>query len=88
MADNTSSSESTKIKAPYDDVEKQNYVSEIPQEEGRPSESNSTDRLYRFLAKGRVEGRGIVPVPEEERTSTRYFNVFTIWLSVNTNILA
>lgn len=39
------------------------------------------------LRKGRVEAKGIHPVPVEERTSTRYWNIFTIWFSMNTNIL-
>lgn len=44
--------------------------------------------LYSILASGRVEERGMVPVPYEERKSTRYFNVFSIWFCMNFNILA
>lgn len=44
--------------------------------------------LYSILTAGRVEVRGVVPVPCEERTSTRYFNAFSIWFCMNFNILA
>lgn len=69
------------------DVEKQGAVPD-PQLAGRTSESSATRLLSEVLAKGKVEGHGIVPLPIEDRTSTRYFNVFTIWFSMNTNILA
>jgi hypothetical protein len=69
------------------DVEKQDPVPEL-QPAGRTSESSATRLLSEVLAKGKVEGHGIVPLPIEHRTSTRYFNVFTIWFSMNTNILA
>ena len=41
----------------------------------------------RILSKGRVEAKGIQPVPVENRKSTRYWNIFTVWCSMNTNIL-
>jgi hypothetical protein len=44
--------------------------------------------LAALWASSRVETQGIQPVPLEKRTSTRYFNVFTVWFSTNTNILA
>lgn len=69
------------------DVEKQVPVSDS-HPVGRTSESSASRLLLEVLAKGRVEGHGIVPLPVEDRTSTRYFNVFTIWASMNTNILA
>jgi hypothetical protein len=69
------------------DVEKQVPVADL-QPVGRTSESSATRLLSEVLAKGQVEGHGIVPLPIEDRTSTRYFNVFTIWFSMNTNILA
>lgn len=69
------------------DVEKQQPVSDA-QPAGRTSESSASRLLLEVLAKGKVEGHGIVPLPIEDRTSTRYFNVFTIWFSMNTNILA
>lgn len=43
--------------------------------------------FQKILRYGRVEARGIEPIPLEERTSTRYYNIATIWTSVNTNIL-
>lgn len=56
--------------------------------EPRTSESSATRLLNEVLARGKVEGHGIVPLPAEVRTETRYFNVFTMWFSMNTNILA
>jgi hypothetical protein len=44
--------------------------------------------LHKLFALGHVEERGIEPVPLADRNSTRYFNIFTIWFSMNTNILA
>jgi hypothetical protein len=41
----------------------------------------------RILRKGRVEAKGIQPIPVENRKSTRYWNIFTVWCSMNTNIL-
>ncbi|KAL2019636.1 hypothetical protein VTK56DRAFT_9451 [Thermocarpiscus australiensis] len=50
------------------------------------------DRFRSLLKKtaefGRVEVRGITPIPEKERTVERTVNVFTLWWSMNTNILA
>ncbi|KAI0393808.1 permease for cytosine/purines, uracil, thiamine, allantoin-domain-containing protein [Xylariaceae sp. FL0594] len=34
-----------------------------------------------------LELRGVVPVPLEERTSTRYSSFFSIWISININLL-
>ncbi|KAF4120910.1 Purine-cytosine permease or related protein [Geosmithia morbida] len=36
---------------------------------------------------GRVEAKGIEPLPAQERKSTRFWNIFTIWCSMNMNIL-
>ncbi|KAK4103997.1 hypothetical protein N658DRAFT_419633 [Parathielavia hyrcaniae] len=48
-------------------------------------------RVRRFLYKaamlGRVEVRGMTPIPEKERTVERTVNIFTLWWSMNTNIL-
>jgi hypothetical protein len=55
-----------------------------------PSSSSSSrvvQVLDRVLRMGRVEAKGIQPVPLEARLSTRYWNIFTIWTSINTNIL-
>jgi purine-cytosine permease-like protein len=52
-----------------------------------PSSSKIANRLDKLLKMGRIEAKGIEPVPLEERTLTRYFNIFTIWCSINTNIL-
>ncbi|KAI6366344.1 hypothetical protein MCOR25_005159 [Pyricularia grisea] len=42
--------------------------------------------ILRFL--NRAEARGIAPVPVEERTEKRAINVFTLWWTMNANILA
>ncbi|GAW16422.1 hypothetical protein ANO14919_058490 [Xylariales sp. No.14919] len=42
----------------------------------------------KYLLAGRVELRGVLPVPLEERTSTQYSSYFSIWACMNTNILA
>ncbi|KAH6677794.1 purine-cytosine permease FCY21 [Plectosphaerella plurivora] len=78
-------------------------VEVLPREsDGEPKTSNSqTDDtsestswrtrygriLRRALTAGQVEERGIEPLAPEERTVTRYFNCFTIWCSMNANIL-
>lgn len=49
--------------------------------------SPATTKLHQLLQMGRVEERGIQPVPVEQRTSTRFFNIFTIWFSIQFNIL-
>ena len=36
---------------------------------------------------GRVEENGIRPLPLDQRTNTRFFNIFTVWFSINSNIL-
>ncbi|KAL2204550.1 hypothetical protein CC79DRAFT_1344566 [Sarocladium strictum] len=43
--------------------------------------------LHRVLRAGRVEETGIQPVAVEDRTSTKFYNIFTIWCSINCNIL-
>ncbi|KAL2266449.1 hypothetical protein VTJ83DRAFT_5801 [Remersonia thermophila] len=49
------------------------------------------DRLWSAVRKaaafGRVEVRGITPIPVKERTVEKTINVFTLWWSMNTNIL-
>ena len=62
-----------------------------PEEQKGHAHVSSTDtragRLHRLLRRGRVEEEGIVPVPVEKRTETRYFSVLTLWASMNANIL-
>ncbi|KAK4122281.1 hypothetical protein N657DRAFT_672861 [Parathielavia appendiculata] len=43
--------------------------------------------LYKAAQFGRVEVRGITPIPVKERTVERTVNIFTLWWSMNTNIL-
>lgn len=45
------------------------------------------ERLDDLLRMGRIEAKGIQPIPVEERKSTRFWNIFTVWCSMNTNIL-
>lgn len=54
------------------------------------SETNSIKASSVFrkaLRMGRVEEKGIQPIPLEERTVTKFYNIFTIWASINSNIL-
>jgi hypothetical protein len=44
--------------------------------------------LHKAAAFGRVEVRGITPIPVKERTVERTVNIFTLWWSMNVNILA
>lgn len=45
------------------------------------------EKVERVLRMGRVEAKGIQPVPVQDRKNTRYWNIFTVWCSMNTNIL-
>jgi hypothetical protein len=63
----------------------------VPAEHISTSKEGRWTRLLAVLRKaaafGRVEIRGITPIPVKERTVTRTVNVFTLWWSMNTNIL-
>jgi len=45
---------------------------------------NVFDKIVVF---GRVELRGVTPIPVKERTQTETINIFTLWWSMNANIL-
>lgn len=62
-------------------------ASAVPVREKDGQQSDEESLLHKVLRAGRVEERGILPVPVEERSSTRFFNIFTVWFSINTNIL-
>lgn len=47
----------------------------------------SNGPLRRILRIGRVEEAGVQPIPLQARTSRSYFKIFTVWLSMNCNIL-
>ena len=49
--------------------------------------SRVIERVDGILRMGRIEAKGIQPIPVEERRSTRFWNIFTVWCSMNTNIL-
>lgn len=44
--------------------------------------------LQKLLRGSRIEENGIRPLPLEERKEQRFFSIFTIWFSINSNILA
>ncbi|KAJ4306444.1 hypothetical protein N0V88_001245 [Collariella sp. IMI 366227] len=48
----------------------------------------AADVFQRAIRLGRVEVRGIQPIPVKERTVERTINIFTLWWSMSTNILA
>lgn len=54
-------------------------------------QSRASRRLYdvltRALYASPVEIRGVMPVPLEDRTSTRYSSYFSIWACMNINLL-
>lgn len=56
---------------------------------GSQSEPSSRIRtnIRKVLRAGRVEENGIRPLAVEERKEKRFFNIFTIWFSINSNIL-
>ncbi|RFU73958.1 cytosine-purine permease [Trichoderma arundinaceum] len=62
-------------------------ASAVPVREKDGQQSDEESLLHKVLRAGRVEERGILPVPVEERSSTRFFNIFTVWFSINANIL-
>lgn len=47
----------------------------------------ASSMFHKALRMGRVEEKGIQPIPVEERQMTRFYNIFTIWFSINANIL-
>lgn len=47
----------------------------------------SSTMLEKLKANATVERRGIVPVPIEERTNRRIYGIFTLWVTVSTNLL-
>jgi len=49
--------------------------------------ARTRDFLHKAATFGRVEVRGITPIPVKERTVERTVNIFTLWWSMNTNIL-
>ncbi|EKM56674.1 uncharacterized protein PHACADRAFT_207869 [Phanerochaete carnosa HHB-10118-sp] len=46
------------------------------------------DKFNAWLASRGLEGHGIEPTTEEQRTDTRIFQVFTVWFSANVNVPA
>ena len=51
------------------------------------SSTSSPSLIHKVLRMGRVEENGIRPLPLDQRTNTRFFNIFTVWFSINSNIL-
>ncbi|CAJ2508501.1 Uu.00g135270.m01.CDS01 [Anthostomella pinea] len=43
--------------------------------------------MLRLISAGPIEERGVLPVPLEERSSTRYSSYFSIWACMNINLL-
>ncbi|KAH0593586.1 hypothetical protein MHUMG1_08724 [Metarhizium humberi] len=58
---------------------------------GKPSQSVPSDYIpsvaRELLRAGRVEENGIRPLAVGERTQKRFWSIFTIWFSINSNIL-
>ncbi|RYC59052.1 hypothetical protein CHU98_g7170 [Xylaria longipes] len=62
-------------------------ISDVAEDSQIPSSGLRTTVL-KYLSAGSVELRGVLPVPLEERTSTRYSSYFSIWFCMNVNVLA
>ncbi|KAH8887380.1 hypothetical protein GQ53DRAFT_292659 [Thozetella sp. PMI_491] len=78
-------SEAAKMAAPTG-LDKQEYASST----GEAQVGKLTGAIKWFekaAAYGRVELRGISPIPVEERTVKRTVNIFTLWWCMNANIL-
>ncbi|KAI0777208.1 cytosine-purine permease [Trametes elegans] len=66
------------------------------QKSGSVTESDSTNRprerwtttVTEFLTRWGIETNGIDPIPPEERTDTKLYQMFFVWFSANINILA
>jgi hypothetical protein len=71
------------------DVEKVHHKGDhdVRDQAGRGKPAGLRDVLARALSASPIEARGVMPVPEEERNSTRYVNYFFIWFSMNSNLL-
>ncbi|EFY86257.1 purine-cytosine permease FCY22 [Metarhizium acridum CQMa 102] len=58
---------------------------------GKCSQSAPSERIpsvaRKLLRAGRVEENGIRPLAAEERKQKRFCNIFTVWFSINSNIL-
>ncbi|KAK1973803.1 NCS1 nucleoside transporter [Colletotrichum cereale] len=83
MAD-TETSRPTSTEGQPHDEEKGYGTTKTKAVHGTTTSSNLFHKALRLV---RVEELGIEPIPLAERTSTRYINVFTIWCSMNANIL-
>ncbi|TFY78263.1 hypothetical protein EWM64_g5746 [Hericium alpestre] len=66
---------------------------DVAYEGTKESEESSSVRLTRsqrftqFLSKYGIETHGIEPIPAEQRTDKRLYQMFLAWLSVNLNVL-
>ncbi|KAJ4218603.1 hypothetical protein FSOLCH5_006616 [Fusarium solani] len=69
-------------------VPAQTVPPQVDQDDHSDTESIKAAALFhKALRMGRVEEKGIQPIPVEERTVTRFYNIFTVWCSINSNIL-
>jgi len=57
------------------------------EEDGASKRSIYSNSLTRRLLKFGVEEEGVHPIPAEERTDTKLFNVFTIWWAMSIGII-
>lgn len=69
-----------------DDEKRHEAETEVLERQSSLSSANSL--LHKALRLGRVEENGIQPIPLEGRNSTRFYNIFTVWFSMNATILA
>lgn len=70
------------------DLEKMNdRTHDVEVEAGSAKAVGPRGFFAKLLSAGPVEARGVMPVPLEERTSTRYSSYFSIWFCMNINLL-
>ncbi|KAI1863543.1 hypothetical protein JX265_008760 [Neoarthrinium moseri] len=60
---------------------------DVQVEVSSPSSRGLRSILAKTISVSPVEARGVMPVPLEERTSTRYVGYFSIWFCMNINLL-
>ncbi|CCM05633.1 uncharacterized protein FIBRA_07862 [Fibroporia radiculosa] len=68
-------------------VEETVEIASEPQNEQVSKPSGILPTITRLLARFNLETNGIVPVPPEERTDPRTYQMFFVWFSANLNIL-
>ncbi|CCM01207.1 uncharacterized protein FIBRA_03255 [Fibroporia radiculosa] len=73
------------------DEDKKSQLVQESSEDVHPPRSKAQvllDRVTYVLTKWGIETNGIQPIPQEERTDTRLYQMFFVWFSCNLNVLS